>query len=359
MTAPTREDLAAREAEIQELLKQEKRDEAKKILLDLVVNCAQNGDIKSATRLRDQVYEVDPMALSDIIKVNEIIDEAMSGSVDDNFVQAWSELHQALTEEEFLALYHALEKHQVGEGKTIAKAGSKIDAVFFINMGHVNVNCVCGDKSVTIKTLEPGTMFGENCLKPSLWTVSLVSLSPVQLSVLRMKDISDLFERFAGLENKLTVFYEKFDNVPQLLEEQGEERRRHERSMVDHKMTFQVRGKDGKVDERTFRGELDNISQGGLAFLMRIVNRENRRAFFGRQVIISLQVEDKKLQFSGEIVAVTIHDFQNHDYALHVAFDKPVLEEIIRPLIPAEPDEEDEFTDQEMEADDGGEVTEG
>jgi len=347
MAASAREDLAAREAEIQELVKQEQRDEAKKLLLDLIVSCAKGGDIKNATRLRDLLYEVDPMALGDIIKVNEIIDEAMSGSIDEKFEIAWSGLRQTLTDEEFLALYHALEEHEVGEGKSIVKAGSKLDALFFINKGNVNVNCLCSEKNITVKTLEPGTMIGENCLQPSLWTVSLASLTPVKLSVLRLKGIVDLFDSFPGLENKLTTYYEQFDNIPLLLDEVKQQRRRHERSAVDYNITFQVQGKDGKVDDRTFRGELDNISLGGLALLMRIVNRENRRAFFGRSLIVSVQVDDSKLQFTGVVVAVTIQDFQNHDYAIHLAFDKPVLEEIIMPLIPRKSEEEEDLPEQE------------
>jgi hypothetical protein len=33
------------------------------------------------------------------------------------------------------------------------------------------------------------------------------------------------------------------------------------------------------------------------------------------------------------VVAVTLHDPQEHDYAIHVAFAQPVQEELIQPLI--------------------------
>jgi CRP-like cAMP-binding protein len=356
MAAPTRQELEGREAEVHQLVKQDQRDKAGKILLELIVSCAGGGDITNATRLRDMLYEVDPMALGEIIKVNEIIEQAMSGSIDEQFDLAWSGLRQSLTDEEFLALYHALDGHEVGAGKSIVKAGSKLDALFLINKGNVNVTCQCAGKSITVKTLEPGSMIGGNCFQPSVWTVSLASLTPVSLGVLRLKELAALLDRFPGLESKLTDYYEQFDDIPRLLKDQGEERRRHERFRADQRITFQVQGRDGTVDERTFRGELDNISPGGLAFLMRIVNREKRRLLFGRRLVVSAGEDDGKHRFTGDVAAVTIHNFQNHDYAVHLAFDTPVSEEHIQPLTVPEPD--DDLPEIDPETDSGGDTAE-
>ena len=57
MAAPTSEQLAAGEAEIKTLVEQDKREEAGKILFDLISACAQGGDIGNAERLRDMVLE--------------------------------------------------------------------------------------------------------------------------------------------------------------------------------------------------------------------------------------------------------------------------------------------------------------
>lgn len=332
MTAPSRENLAGREAEIKALVEGDKREEARKLLFDLIVSCAQGGDVKNATRLRDWFYEVDPMALSDIIKVNEIIDESMSGLINEQFVQAWTGLKKVLSEEEFTSLYHCLEEHQVEEGKQIVKAGSKLDAIFFVTRGNVNVNCNCIDKNITVKVLESGTLIGENCFEPSCWTVSLTSASPVTLSILRHKKLMELYDRFPGFEAKMAGYYEKFNDTRKLLKDQGLNRRRFERFSVDHKITFQTIDKDGKAGERSFRGELDNISGGGLSFFLRIVKRENRRMLFGRRLLVTVKQNEKKLEFTGTVAAITIHDFQDHDYSVHVSFDKQVPEDSITPL---------------------------
>ncbi len=348
MAAPTSEQLFAREAEIKSLVEQDKRDEAGEILFELITACAQGNDINNANRLRDMLYDVDPMALTSIIKANEIIDEAMSGSISDDFIKAWSGLRDALTEDEFMALYHTLEKHEVGEGKTVVKGGSKLDALFFVNKGNLNVFSNCIGKNAEVKTLEPGSMIGENFFQPSIWTISLVTLTAAELFVLRQNQLVELVDKFPGFENKLTSYYQQFNNIPQLLEDQELKRRRSDRFRADHRLNFQVIGKDGSIDERSFRGELDNISEGGLAFLMRIVKRENRWQLFGRHLQVSLQFEEKKYQFKGIVVAITIHDLQNHDYAIHLNFDQPISEDNFKPLIPPEPVEEELPDDEEV-----------
>lgn len=358
MALPTSEQLSTREAEIKVLVDQEKRDEAGKILFELIAACARGGDINNANRLRDMLYDVDPMALTSIIKANEIIDEAMSGSISEEFTKAWIGLQQVLTGDEYMAFYHALEKHEVDKGKTVVKAGSKLAALFLVNTGNVNVLSNCLGKNVEVKTLEPGMMIGENCFQPSIWTVSLVTITPVELFILRQKQLLELADKFPGFENKLISFYRQFDNIGQLLEEKELKRRQYERFRVDLKLVFQVVGKDGIIAERAFRGELDNISQGGLAFLMRIVKRENRWQLFGRHLLVSVDFEGSKLQFKGIVVAITVQDLQNHDYAIHVLFDAPVAEEIIKPLLPPEPVEV-ELPDGEEEAEKDNSVETG
>ena len=134
-------------------------------------------------------------------------------------------------------------------------------------------------------------------------------------------------------------------------------RRQYDRFSVDHKIVFQVVGKDGSVAERVFRGELDNISQGGLSFLMRIVKRENRWQLFDRHLLVSVDFEESKLQFKGVVVAITVQDLQNHDYAIHVVFDEPVAEDIFKPLVPTEPVEdelpEEEGTEENLSVENG------
>ena len=359
MAAPSREQIAKLETRIQQLVDQDKKDDAGKLLFELIESCALGGDINNANRLRDWFYDVNPMALNEIIKLNEIIEEAMSGAVNDKFAIAWSGLREALNEEEFLALYHSLDEREVEANKVLVKAGSKLDAFFFITKGNVNVIAHCGEKNYAVKVLEPGTMIGENCFRSSYWTLSLVTLTPVTMSVLRLEQLNDLENRFPGFDGRLANYADRFENIPALLKENKLDRRVYKRTTVEYKIMFQAMGKDGKTDDRSFKGELDNISQGGLSFLIRIVNRDNRRMLFGRRLFISVQAEDGPFTFTGSVVAVTIQSFQDHDYAIHIAFDKPVAEEVIAPLLPKEEPEDEEIPDTDSGEDIAAESEEG
>jgi hypothetical protein len=353
MAAPTREKIKASEAEIFALAKAGQREKARDQLIELTVACAQGGDLNSANRLRDLLYEVDPMALREIIKVNELIEQAMSGSVDENFNLAWAGLRQVLTHEEFLGLYHALEALDVPHGKTVVQIGSRLDAIFLVNKGNLNVVCRIGEKNVVCKVLEPGSLISENCFQPSLWTVALITLSPASLGVLRLERLVELEGRFPGIESKLRNYNDKINDVPRLLQEHNINRRRFTRFRADSKISFQVLDKDGKPDERAFKGDLHSIAQGGLAFLLRIVKKENRRMIFGRRLLIGVPLATGALNFTGTVVAVTLHDPQEHDYSIHVAFDQPMQEDRIRSLIlpDLEPLKEYQAEEQEPAAD--------
>ena len=74
---------------------------------------------------------------------------------------------------------------------------------------------------------------------------------------------------------------------------------------------------------------------------MRIVKRENRWQLFDRHLLVSVDFEGNKLQFKGVVVAITVKDLQNHDYAIHVVFDEQVADDVIKPLVPPEPVEEE------------------
>jgi hypothetical protein len=363
MVAPTQEKIAASETEIMALANAGQREEARDMLIELTVACAQGGDLNNAQRLRDLLYKVDPMALTEIIKVNELIEEAMNSSVNENFNLAWDSLRQIFTQEEFLGLYHSLEMHEVGQGKVVAQIGSRLDAIIFVNEGNLNVVCRAGDKNIACKVLEPGSMFGENCFQPSLWTAALVTRSPANLGVLRERRLTELEGRIPGIESKLSSYYEKLNDLPTILAEQEVDRRRYARFRADSMVTFQILGKDGKTAERSYKGEVHNIARGGLAFLLRIAKRESRRMLFGRRVLVTVPPENGDLKFTGTVVAVTLHDPREHDYSVHLAFDQPVSEELIRPLILPDPEpleehrhegeEPEQSTNSDVPAEDG------
>ena len=184
-------------------------------------------------------------------------------------------------------------------------------------------------------------MIADNFFQPSVWTVNLMTMTQTTLFILREKQLTELESRHPGFENKLLACYKQFDNVPLSLREQNLHRRHSPRSSTGHKITFQAQTPDGSLDERSYRGELDNVSQGGLAFLLRIVNRDNRRMLFGRRLQITIVLDSEKMTLTGTVVAVTMHDLQTRDYAIHLAFDQQINKESVQALLPTAPDKDE------------------
>jgi hypothetical protein len=84
-------------------------------------------------------------------------------------------------------------------------------------------------------------------------------------------------------------------------------------------------------------GEMTDISEGGVSYVVRISKKENARLLLGRKVRINLPAGEKpgdSASVIGDILAVrSIYAVEN-EYSVHVKFDEMVrkrqLQEIIR-----------------------------
>ncbi|MEE4243568.1 MAG: PilZ domain-containing protein, partial [Desulfopila sp.] len=80
-------------------------------------------------------------------------------------------------------------------------------------------------------------------------------------------------------------------------------------------------GKDGKETGVRFKGELFDISRGGVSFFMRVSKKKNADMLFGNKIRITLPTGGGRQQdFSGIIVAVRGHHVVSNEYSVHVRF---------------------------------------
>ena len=75
---PPMDPIAVREEQIFQLAAGGDTEAAKNQLFDLIVASARKKDFFNAERLRERIYEIDPMALMEIIQANDIIEEEKS-----------------------------------------------------------------------------------------------------------------------------------------------------------------------------------------------------------------------------------------------------------------------------------------
>ncbi|MGE4561287.1 MAG: HEAT repeat domain-containing protein, partial [Desulfobulbus sp.] len=166
------------------LAREGKQDQAKEQLLDLIATTARAGDFAAAERLRERIYELDAMPLSDIIRSEEIIEQEKQGGIREEDLEVWAELTDRLGTREFRTMYEAFTERRYKPEETIVSQGDKNDTLFFINQGSIKVSHMVGSRELFITSLSRGQLAGENFFTPSLWTVTLTSLTPSRVYIL-------------------------------------------------------------------------------------------------------------------------------------------------------------------------------
>jgi CRP-like cAMP-binding protein/HEAT repeat protein len=318
--------LDKREEAIFQLATQGEVARAKEELVELIDECAQNKDFGNAERLRERLQDIDPLALSEIIRSGEVIEKEKETTPAGDEFHRWAGLTEQLTTGEFNCLYRGMEPVEYAPNEIIVSQGESNNQLFFIYSGSVKISHISEERELFIKSLTPGDLAGENFFSASIWTATLTALTSVQAYLLHRDKLKEWAEEFPGLDAKLREYYNRSDDVAKVLRKKGLERRRFERFAIARKLQVQVIDKQGKHIGRPFRGELAGISQGGIAFLIRISTRESSHMLLGRniEVIIPVGGKQKELILRGLVIAIQIQDQETNDYSIHVKFSDTI-----------------------------------
>ncbi len=327
--------LAEKEAAILRKAAKGYKEEAKQELYDLVISCAKNKDFSNAERLRERIYEIDPMALTEIIRSGEFIEKEKTGAISPNQLETWAELLEKLDPSEFSAIYHELEERNFNSEEIIVRQGDQNDELFFINQGNIKVSYTKDGRDIFVSTLLRGQIVGENFFDASFWTVTLTALTPVNVSVLKSESFHRWQEAYPGLENKLWSFYTKCNTTCALLKKKRLDRRQYERTHLSRTIQVQLVDTNGKPIGRGFRGELADISLGGLSYLIRISKKENTRLLLGRTMRITIPIADDPGHLLLEGLAIGVQPFQllESDFSVHLRFAKVIGNDILRKIL--------------------------
>lgn len=327
--------LAIKEASIFRKANRGMVEEAKQDLCDLILFCVEQKDFANAERLRERLYEIDPMALSEIIRTGEIIERGKTGAVSRDQLSTWSKLLDKLGSVEFSAIYHELEERTFPSEDVIVWQGDKNEELFFVNQGSIKVSYTKNNHEIFVTSLNAGQIIGENFFDASHWTVTLTALTAVRLSALNRDSFQRWQEAYPGLEIKLKSFYQECDVIRQLLEKKRLDRRENERFKLSRKIQVQLIDQNSNPIGRGFRGELTDISLGGLAFLIRISKRENTRLLLGRtmRITIPLAGDSEHLQLSGLAMGIQPYQPLENDFSVHIRLSELLDEQTLQQIL--------------------------
>ena len=317
-------ELSADDQKIRSLIAQDKKSEAINLIMGLIRDKAEKKDFAEAERYREMLLATDSMALREIISAAEIIEEEKSASINETILSTWAELIQALSLEEFSALYYATRPRNSTAEEIIAEQGDFLSNLFFVNSGRIQLYTTRNGRDTPFKTVEEGEIFGaDSFFDISVWTYNAKSLG-ASLSVLTWKRLAALKEDYPALQNNLLEYCNRYRTNPSYFEKPSNSRRIYERKKINGRATMELLGVIGDETGQVARGDLLDISQGGVAFVLRFHRKEYALDLLGKNVKVIIRPDNSiaPLQKNGMVKAVRCHDFVGNDYSVHLEFDE-------------------------------------
>ena len=320
------QDRAEKEAMVNELVKQHDTDAACRLLVELVAAYAKEKNFKKAEALYNRLYEVDPMALTEIVRAGEIIEEEKSENVDREHLEIWSDLYATLSTTEGNALYYSMKTKDFDAGDPIMEQGTVNSRLYFINKGEIQALYLQENRERFIAMLGPGRIIGQDTFfTATVCTLSLVPLSRVKTSFLETDVLKKWKNDVPALESKLYDYCMKHDPVKTALDGKNIDRRTDKREKLAGKIRFALLDRSGNVMGNAYIGELADISAGGLSFTIKSSKKDAIRMLLGRRlkVIFNLplkgQGQPQRIDQAMTVIAVQPQAFD--DYSIHLKSD--------------------------------------
>lgn len=310
---------------------------ASKMLYDKCIEAAKEKKFDEAEMLRDRILEIDPNALAEVIKAGEKIEEERSSSITLNHISIWQDLYDSLTTEEFNALYYSLDAQEFSAGSVVVEQGMNKPCLYFINSGQARLTCWRGDDEIFLKKLGPGEIVGAGpFFDVSVWTVSLTVFGKTNLHILERGKFIELLDKYPGLEPCLSDYCLKTETISDLLRMSGEDRRQYARFPVVILVKHTLLDESGQPSMRSFKGEIADISCGGLSFNIRISRKENARLLLGKGITSVIPAGDgESVECNGKIVAVRFQSYVESDYSVHVQFNEIITKQNVKRIVDA------------------------
>jgi hypothetical protein len=318
-------DIPSDERLVDKYISENKTEPAVKLLFDIIIKLAKEKNFSKAESLREKLMEVDPMALSEIIRSAEIIEEEKSGSLDKTHMDIWSGLYGKLTQEESNALFYSMKEAVYEANEQIFKKGDHNPMLYFINHGELKMVYEQKGKEILLKKLGPGDMAGQDTFfSISVCTTSLSTISGVKMNCLENDVLARWNKEVPTLEPKLKDYSLKIESAHDLLKKKGMDRRQVERHNLSGKVAVQMINASGNPVGKAFRGELSDISTSGVSFYIKTSDRKNASFLLGRNLNLLFAFPGnaalEKVTQTGTVIGVSYHLF--NDYIIHLKFGK-------------------------------------
>jgi CRP-like cAMP-binding protein len=326
-------DIREPEDRVEHYLTSGESDKAFALLYKLAVASAKKKDFAASETFRDRLYEIDSMALSKIVEVNEIIEAEKDKAVTSNDRNLWSPLFEGLSAVQANDFFLCLKKEIIEGDTLILEQGSINDRLFLVDQGQVSVFYSDHEKELLIARLGSGDIFGEDTFfSVNVCTASVKTTARTYLRTIDKATFAKLQATHESVESKLKKVCHSQRSIYNRLRQKGIDRRSFKRINLPTKISFQLLS--GNVAPRPVKAELWDISKGGLSFYFQSKNPRAVQSIIGQNIGVRFE-----LKFRGKMKPIAlsgvVHGVQSHpldEYSVHLKFNRQLNDTTIKAI---------------------------
>lgn len=309
---------------INALMAEGRIDQAVDLLDRAVYGFVERKDYRHAKDCYNKILAVNPLALSEIIRIGDFIERSVYESIDVEHKTTWTEFYKDLSREVIVDFYTELEVVPLRAGEALFRQRDINDRLFFIDSGNIGLYIETKFAKTLLTILSPGEFVGvEGFLCNSYCSGTAQAESPTVLRALKLSDYQQWPPAFNMLSGKInTMVVKQRERVSAMIKKTDIQRRRHERYTPHERVSVKV---NFPAFNKNFQTELVNVSLGGAAVLGHIDSALFRQ-LLGSATELNYAAKNENVfdkSFKAEVVGV--EPKYNHNYSVHLQF-KNLLE---------------------------------
>ena len=312
-----------------------KTKEAISSLLFLITKYAQKNDYAAAESLREKIISMDPMALSEAIRAQEIIDSSRLKPQEQGHMEVWSELYDQLSVSEANTLFDSMKEAVFRPGQVIFEQGSRNQNLYFIDAGQAKHLCTTGEREIFIKRVAPGNLAGQEAFfDATLCTTTLMSIDKVTAHFLSTEVLKSWRASAPELEARLRAFCDREEKIQDLLKRNSLDRRSQRRVVFPGRILIKVVNAEGTPVGKTMQGKIGDVSTGGVSFFIKAVDREHAQMLLGNKLYLRFNMPPNMAEFERIGMALGVRhrtqvENEIEQFSVHIKFDQNLNEKDI------------------------------
>ncbi len=278
------------------------------------------------------------MAITEIIKTGEIIEQEKAGAMDSEKIQPWADLFDKFTESESVAFYFLLNAFTAKEKKPLFEQGAYDNRLYFIRSGRLELSYYDNEKnkSIAIAVLEKGDIAGEDTFFSfTNHTTTLIPLEDSDVFFLERNIFEKSLKDNPTIEPKLFDYCKRHKKTYQIKNTESSARRIHERHPVSIRGQAQMVDKDGNRLRDFSSITIVDILDGGLCYVLRNVRKNGAADLHAGWVNIKASYKTdsatSELNELAKVVSVRLLPFE--ECSVHVQFKSPLEKERLQAIV--------------------------